>query len=120
VTTRTKIAFNEMNNVFPAVDRWASVSGFKPLPTPVESGKLYQKGTGFLVAPMMLSVRQAGGRVDMEAWVRCNMFMRIMSFFMLPAEMGIESGGFKGVLPRQIARNAVNGLLGVLGQPLIQ
>jgi hypothetical protein len=120
VTTRTKIAFNQMNNVFPEVDRWASVAGFQPMPTPVESGRMYQKGTGFLVAPMMLTVRQAGGRVEMEAWVRCNLFMRIMSAFMLPPEMGIESGGFKGVLPRQIARNAVNGLLGLLGQPAIQ
>jgi hypothetical protein len=43
-----------------------------------------------------------------------------MSAFMLPAEMGIESGGFKGVLPRKIARDGVNALLKLLNQPLIQ
>jgi hypothetical protein len=33
--------------------------------------------------------------------------------------MGIESGGFKGALPRSMARSAVNTLLGQLGQPPI-
>jgi hypothetical protein len=120
MTKRTRITFNQVNNVFPEVERWASVAGYKLVPEPVESGRMYQKGTGLMVAPMMLSVRQASGSVEMEAWVRCNLFMRIMSAFMLPAEMGIESGGFRGVLPRQIARNAVNGLLKLLGQPEIR
>jgi hypothetical protein len=33
--------------------------------------------------------------------------------------MGIESGGFRAVLPRSIARNAINILLNQLGQPSI-
>jgi hypothetical protein len=33
--------------------------------------------------------------------------------------MGIESGGVRGVLPRNMARNSVNVLLAQLGQPPI-
>ncbi len=72
-----------------------------------------------LVAPMMLSLRQENNVVTLEAWVRSNLFVRLMSFFILPAEIGIESGGFKAVLPRKIARDAVNSLLHQLGVPLI-
>jgi hypothetical protein len=38
---------------------------------------------------------------------------------MLPAEMHIRSGGFRAVLPRKIARGAVNELLAQVGAPLI-
>jgi hypothetical protein len=33
--------------------------------------------------------------------------------------MGIESGGVRGILPRNMARDAVNKLLGQLSQPPI-
>jgi hypothetical protein len=33
--------------------------------------------------------------------------------------MGIESGGMRGFIPRQMARNAVNVLLAQFGQPPI-
>ena len=39
----------------------------------------------------------------------------ILSLFMLPAEMHIRSGGFRAVLPRKIAREAVNDLLRQVG-----
>jgi hypothetical protein len=116
---RTNISFQLSADVWPSIERWASANGFN---RKVSAGpeRLYQKGVGFLVAPMMLSVQQANGQVALEAWIRCNLFVRIFSFFILPAEMGIESGGVRGVLPRKIARNAVNRLLQDLGQPLIQ
>jgi hypothetical protein len=69
---------------------------------------------------MMCSFHQDGGQVSVEAWVRCNTFMRICSLFMLPAEMGVESGGFKGVLPRKIAREALNRLLQDCGARPVQ
>jgi hypothetical protein len=37
----------------------------------------------------------------------------------MPTDMGIESGGFRGVLPRSMARTSVNKLLAELGQPPI-
>lgn len=65
---------------------------------------------------MMLKVRHDNQKTNIEAWIRANVFVRLMSLFILPAEMGIESGGFKDVLPRNIARKAVNTLLAHLRQ----
>jgi hypothetical protein len=42
------------------------------------------------------------------------------ALFLIPAEMGIESGGIKGALPRSMARNSVNKLLAQLDQPPIE
>jgi hypothetical protein len=118
MTKRTVLDFPFAGDLWTIVDPWAKENGYNQ-----QSGdaakRLYQKGTGLLVAPMMLEVGQKDGQVHLEAWIRCNLFVRIMSFFMLPAEMGIESGGFRAVLPRNIARGAVNKLLPQLGQPVI-
>jgi len=118
MTKRTQVSFQTNGDIWPLVDGWASANGFNRK-APTGSERLYQKGTGMLVAPMMLSIRQEGAVTKLEAWVRCNLFMRISSFFILPQEIGIESGGFKAVLPRKIARAAVNGLLHQLGVALI-
>jgi hypothetical protein len=118
MTKRTQISFQVNGDIWPLVDGWASANGYTRK-APTGSERLYQKGTGMLVAPMMLSIRQEGAVFTLEAWVRCNLFMRISSFFILPPEIGIESGGFQAVLPRKIARDAVNGLLHQLGVPLI-
>jgi hypothetical protein len=100
------------------LDTWAVENHYK-LQTEESSAegpvRVYQKGTGFLVAPMMLRVVAAGQRIQLEAWVRAGFFVRLISFFILPAEMMIESGGFRGVLPRKIARKAMNELLARLG-----
>ena len=47
----------------------------------------------------------------MEAYVRTNFFVRLFALFLVPEEMGVESGGFKLVAPRKITRTAVNTLL---------
>jgi hypothetical protein len=111
MTSRTRISFQWGTDVYPYIDQWASTSGFNMQAAQSNGVRLYQKGHGIMVAPMMLSVTQSGPQVEMEAWVRCNMFVRLMSLFMLPAEMGVESGGFRGVLPRKIARDAINELM---------
>jgi len=49
--------------------------------------------------------------------VHLNFLVRLMALFMLPKRMGVESGGFRGVLPRKIGRQAVNKLLQKLAQP---
>lgn len=118
MTKRTQISFRPNGDVWPLIESWAGANGFLHRGSQ-DPGKLYQKGTGFLVAPTMLSIRQENGALTLEVWIQCNLFTRIMSLFILPAEMGIESGGFKGVLPRKLARDTVNGLLHQLGQPLI-
>ena len=55
--------------------------------------------------------------VHLETWVHVNFLVRLMALFMLPKRMGVESGGFRGVLPRKIGRQAVNKLLQKLAQP---
>jgi hypothetical protein len=115
---RTVRDFAAGGDVGPAVDAWAKDAGYR-LKETRDGTRVFQKGTGFLVAPMMLSVRQEQGEVHVEAWIRANLFVRLMSLFILPAEMGVESGGMRAVLPRKIARGQVNKLLEALGQPPI-
>ena len=118
MTKRTSISFQSANSIWPTVEKWAAENGYKPVAQEGD-GRTFQKGVGFLVAPMMLRLAQNGDAVTGETWIRAGLFVRIMALFLLPAEMGIESGGFKGVLPRKIARSAVNKLLAELGAPPI-
>ena len=115
---RTQVTFQQRPDFWHTLEGWASTHNYKPRQSP-GAAKLYQKGKGFLVAPMMLSIQEQNGQVAMEAWVRCNLFVRLSSFFILPAEIGVRSGGVKAVLPRKIGREAVNVLLEQLGVPLI-
>jgi hypothetical protein len=72
------------------------------------------------MAPMMLELRQTGDKVHMEAWVRVGLMMRLLALFLIPTEMGLESGGFRLTVPRRTARGSVNELLGKLGQSPIE
>ena len=115
---RTILTFPTPAGLNEALEKWAPENGFK-LKDSTDGVKTYQKGIGFLVAPMMLKVAESGGQTTMEAWIRAGLFVRIMALFILPAEMGVESGGFRGVAPRSIARKAVNKLMSALGQAVI-
>lgn len=116
----TSLTFQPTVDPWPVIDRWAVAEGYKPQPADGQPGKLYQKGVGFLVAPMMLRIdQQADGRLRLDAWIRAGLLVRAFSLFILPPVMGIQSGGFKGVLPRKIARETVNQLLAQLGGPAI-
>jgi hypothetical protein len=115
MNTRTSISFRPDFDIWPVVDRWAALNNFK-VTQAVGFERVYQKGRGFLVAPMMVAIRQTGAGVGLDAWVRFSFFVRLMSFFILPPEMGIQSGGWKGVVPRSLARTAVNELLMQLRQ----
>jgi hypothetical protein len=108
--TRTEIRFNTDPAQWATLDQWAQTEGYKLLQA-TGAERTYQKGTGFLVAPMMLHVRQEGGKTVLQAWISANIVIRAFALFLLPAEMGIESGGIKAMLPRKIARTAVNKLL---------
>jgi hypothetical protein len=112
---RTTCRFSSTGDIWPVVEKWANEKGYKQKKS-VGQERLYQKGVGFLVAPMMLKISHEDQETNIEAWIRANILVRLMSFFILPAEMGIESGGFRGVVPRNIARKAVNTLLAQLGQ----
>lgn len=112
---RTVLEFEYNEALWDVVTSWADEHGYKQV-SGDDNDRILQKGTGFLVAPMMCHIQQQGSQIKLEAWIRVNLFMRIMGLFLIPAEMGIASGGFKLVAPRNIARKAVNKLLEQLDQ----
>jgi hypothetical protein len=112
---RTTITFQSDSEIWSTVETWAEETGYR-LKSRSESQRLYQEGSGFLTAPMMLEIAQDGKATRLEAWVRVNLIVRIMGLFLIPSEMGVESGGVRLVAPRKIARSAVNKLLVQLGQ----
>ncbi len=116
--TRTEIRFNTNPAQWNIIDQWAADEKYK-LQSSSTTERHYQKGTGFLVAPMILHIRQDGGQTVMQGWISANTLVRAFALFLLPPEMGIESGGLKAMLPRKIARNAVNKLMAQLQLPAI-
>jgi hypothetical protein len=112
---RTIRDFEYSGDVRPLVDAWAPEDNFRLIDA-TGPKRVYQRGYGFWTAPVKLEVSQQGSRVHLETWVHLNLLVRIMALFILPKQMGVESGGFRGVLPRKIGRNAVNRLLAKLQQ----
>ncbi len=118
MSRRTILELKAEATVWPTLEEWAKETRFD-LKRSTENTRLYQKGHGILVAPMMLEVKSTDGILHVEAWIKANFFVRLSSLFILPAEMGIESGGIRAVLPRRIARTDVNKLLKTIHHPLI-
>lgn len=113
---RTIRDFEHSGEIRPIVDAWAEENNFR-LIEGTGPKRLFQRGHGFWTAPVKFEVSQEGSKVHLETWVHVNLLVRLMALFMLPKRMGVESGGFRGVLPRKIGRQAVNKLLQKLAQP---
>jgi hypothetical protein len=119
VAGRTVIDFTTEAPVWEILDNWAQQTGYLPKGHDPAS-RLYQRGTGFLMAPQMLQLAWTGNAYRLEAWVRMPLYNRIILLGLMPAEMIINSGSFWGSLPRKQAREHVNLLLQSLGLPPIQ
>lgn len=115
MSKRTMRTFRSHGDIWPIVEKWATENGLRQKDS-ADTERTYQKGVGFLVAPMMLQIKNDNADVTIEAWLRVNPIIRLMALFIIPSEMGIESGGLRLVVPRSIARKAVNKLLVQLGQ----
>jgi hypothetical protein len=115
---RTTVAIELRGDPWPVITEWAKHTGFIPS-ADVGNSRLFQKGIGFWVAPMMLAAQVDGNVLTLQAWIRGTFLARLLSFFILPAEMHIRSGGFKAVVPRNMARGHVNKLIAALGGPQI-
>ncbi len=60
---------------------------------------------------MRAQFTRVGEQMEVEAWIHIPLVSRIFALFLLPAEMNVASGGFRAVVPRSIARKAINDLL---------
>lgn len=116
---RSVVMWTMRGDPWPTIAAWAQKHRFMPREPQTGNVKLFQKGSGFWTAAMRAQFTQRGDQIELQAWLPISIFARIAALFMLPAEMHIRSGGFRAVLPRKIARNAVNELLGQVGAPLI-
>ena len=101
------------------IDAWCQTSGYKLVEGAGTSTRTYQKGSGFLVAPMKVAFSLEGTSMAVQAWIAPTFIARLFALFIIPAEMHVASGGFVMVLPRNMARKAINEVLGQLKLPLI-
>src|SRR5262245_16435600 len=116
---RSVVNFPVQGDPWPTIGAWAQKHKFMPREPQTGNIKLFQKGSGFWTAAMRAQFTQRGDQMELQAWLPISIFARIAALFMLPAEMHIRSGGFRAVLPRKIARTAVNDLLQQVGAPPI-
>ena len=118
-SARTIRDFQVGVDIAPLVDEWARANHYGFRGTSADGTRRFQRGNGMLTWAMPFTIRQSGPAVHLEAWTHVVFLTRIFSFFLIPSDMGIESGGLRGALPRGIARDAVNKLLAQFDQPLI-
>lgn len=117
---RTTVSYRVNGDPWPVIAAWAQKHGFNPREPQTGNVKLFQKGSGFWTAAMRAQFYYDGaGTMQMQAWIPISLFARISALFLLPAEIHVRSGGFKAVLPRKMARSAINELLQQVGAQLI-
>lgn len=117
--SKTVRDFNVNGDATAIADSWASSNNFKLMVVDPDGTRRYQRGHGLMVNAQHANVRQSGPQVHLEAWTHATLLDRISSFGMLPANMAVESGGLRGMIPRKKARESLNQLLAQLGQPPI-
>jgi hypothetical protein len=108
---RSVVTFTLNGEPWPKIAAWAKNHRFLPREPQTGSTKLFQKGSGLFTAPMRAQFTQRGNDIELQAWVHVPLLTRIMALFLLPQEMSLRSGGFRAVVPRSIARKAINELL---------
>ncbi len=116
---RTSLSGPFSGDPWPVVDAWAPGAGYRLVEGAGTQTRTYQKGSGFLVAPMFAAFSFTGSTLSMQAWIAPTLFARLFALFLIPASMHVNSGGFVMVLPRNMARKALNEVVGKLGLPLI-
>ena len=104
---------------WPIIAEWVNSARFAPREPQTETRKQFQRGIGFLTAPVRVQFDLAGDQLTISAWLHIGFLGRLGSLFVLPSRMHIRSGGFRAVVPRNSSRKSVNELLARLGAPLI-
>lgn len=116
---RSTVSGTVTTDCWAAIDTWAPPNGYKLVAGAGTNTRTYQKGTGFLVAPMMLVASLEGTTLTVQGWVQPTFLARLFAFFLIPAETNIGTDGFVMLIPRRMANKAVNELLTGLGLPRI-
>ena len=116
---RSVVSYSVTGDPWPTIATWAKSHGFNPREPQTGNTKLFQKGSGLFTAPMRAQFTHEGDRVEVQAYLHIPLIARIMALFLLPSEMNVRSGGFRAVIPRNIARKAINALLAQVGGELI-
>ena len=116
---RSLVHFPIQGDPWPTIAAWAQKHKYMPREPQTGDVKLFQKGSGFWTAPMRAQFTVQGQQMELQAWIPVPLIARIFALFMLPAEMNINSGGFRAAIPRGMARKAVNELLTQVGAPPI-
>lgn len=105
------VEFASDQDVYAMVDAWAASNGYV-LKRSEGDARKYQKGSGFLTAPMFLELDRVGAKYSIKSYVRINGFV-------LHGDVGLAGDGFLVKLPRSIAKKAQNQLFQSLElQPL--
>jgi len=112
---RSVVTYPAKGDPWPTIATWAQKHRFYPREPQTGATKVFQKGSGLFTAPMRAQFTHRGETVEVQAWLHLPLITRIMALFLLPAEMNIRSGGFRAVIPRNMARKAVNELLAQVG-----
>ncbi len=107
---RRVVTFKVKGDPWERITAWAKRHRFMPR-SEAPGTKLFQKGSGLWTSPMRAQFTVKDGKVELQAWVHNLLFTRLITLFLMPMEMNIRSGGFRAMVPRSIARNAVNELL---------
>jgi hypothetical protein len=104
------VTFKVKGDPWERIEKWAKRHRFMPRSQDKDT-RLFQKGTGLWTSPMRAQFTHTKGSVELQAWVHNMLLSRLLTLFLLPMEMNIRSGGFRAMVPRSIARNAINELL---------
>jgi len=107
---RSVVTFAVKGDPWARIAAWAKRHKFKPRSDDKDT-KLFQKGTGLWTSPMRAQFTAKDGKVELQAWVHNMLLSRLLTLFLLPMEMNVRSGGFRAMVPRTIARKAINELL---------
>jgi len=118
VRGKTAREFQSDADVWTIADQWAAQTGYSLIGQD-ERSRLYQRGSGFWVAPQMAQLSVIPGGYVLQAWIHIPMINRVMTLGLMPEELIIDKGGFWGVIPRNRAREDVNKLLVSLGATTI-
>ncbi len=96
------VEFDSTQDVHALAEAWAARNGYA-LKRQDGEHRVYQKGTGFLTAPMFLEVDRKGGRYSLKSYVRVNGFV-------VHGDVGLSGDGFLVKVPRSMAKKAQNEL----------